>query len=32
MVMELVMISGVVALLSGGTAFLAQKLREQTSR
>jgi len=30
--MELVMISGVVALVSGGAAFLAQQLRGQTSR
>lgn len=30
--MELMMISGVVALLSGGTMFLAQQMRTRSTR
>ncbi len=30
--MELVMISGVLALLSGGTVFLAQQMRTRPTR
>lgn len=32
MTMELIMMSGVVALLSGGAAFLAQQLRARPTR